>query len=53
MAGVHSVNDVRTMCLQRGEHQLDFFRRDFERLLRHSERMIATTSKLINGRPLN
>ena len=53
MAGAHSVKDVRTMCLQCGEHQLDFFRRDSERLFKHSERMIATTSKLINGRPLN
>ena len=41
------------MCQQCGEHQLDFFRRDSERLFRHSERMIASTSKLINGRPLN
>jgi hypothetical protein len=53
MAGAHSVKDLRTMCLQCGEHQLDFFRRDAERLFKHSERMIATTSKLINGRPLN
>jgi len=53
MAGAHSVKDLRTLCLQCGEHQLDFFRRDAERLFRHSERMIATTSKLINGRPLN
>jgi hypothetical protein len=53
MAGARSVKDVRTMCLQCGEHQLDFFRRDAERLFKHSERMIAATSKLINGRPLN
>ena len=53
MAAAHSVQDVRTMCQQCGEHQLDFFRRDSERLFRHSERMIASTSKLINGRPLN
>jgi hypothetical protein len=53
MAGAHSVHDVRTMCQQCGEHQLDFFRRDCERLFKHSERMIASTSKLINGRPLN
>ena len=53
MAGAHSVKDVRMMCLECGEHQLDFFRRDTERLFRHSQRMIATTSKLINGRPLN
>jgi hypothetical protein len=53
MAGAHSVKDVRMMCLECGEHQLDFFRRDTERLFRHSQRMIATTSKLINGRLLN
>ena len=52
MAGAHSVKDLRTLWLQCGEHQLDFFRRDSERLFRHSERMITTTSKLINGRPL-
>jgi hypothetical protein len=53
MAGAHSVKDVRMMWLECGEHQLDFFRRDTERLFRHSQRMIATTSKLINGRLLN
>jgi hypothetical protein len=53
MAGAHSVRDVRTMYQQCGEHQLDFFRRDSERLFKHSERMIATTSKLIKGLPLN
>ncbi|MGY2906652.1 hypothetical protein [Bradyrhizobium sp. URHC0002] len=53
MAAAHSVQDVRTMCQQCGEHQLDFFRRDSERLFRHSRRMIASTSQLINGRPLN
>ena len=53
MAGAHSVRDITTMCQECGQHQLDFFRRDSERLFKHSERMIATTSKLINGRPLN
>jgi hypothetical protein len=53
MAGAHSVQDVRTMCQQCSEHQLDFFRRDSERLFKHGERMIASTSKLIKGHPLN
>jgi len=53
MAGAHSVRDVKTMCQECGQHQLDFFRRDSERLFRHGERMIATTSNLINGRSLN
>jgi len=50
MAGAHSVQDVKTMCQECGQHQLDFIRRDTERLFRHGERMIAATSSLINGR---
>lgn len=50
MAGAHSVKDVRTMYEECGQHQLDFLRRDSERLFRHGERMIATTSNLIHGR---
>ena len=50
MAGAHSVKDVKTMCQECGQHQLDFLRRDSERLFRHGERMIATTANLISGR---
>lgn len=50
MAGAHSVKDIRTMYQECGQHQLDFFRRDSERLFRHGERMITATSNLINGR---
>ena len=50
MAGAHSFKDVKTMCEECGQHQLDFLRRDSERLFRHGERMIATTSNLIHGR---
>jgi hypothetical protein len=53
MASAHSVKDIRTMCQECGQHQLDFLRRDSERLFRHGERMIAATSNLINGRDLN
>jgi hypothetical protein len=53
MAGAHSVRDVRTMCQECGQHQLDFLRRDSERLFKHGERMIATTSNLISGRTSN
>jgi hypothetical protein len=53
MAGAHSVKDVRTMCQECGQHQLDFIRRDTERLFRQGERMIAATSNLINGRGPN
>ena len=50
MAGAHSVKDVKTMCQECGQHQLDFLRRESERLFRHGERVIATTSNLIHGR---
>jgi len=50
MASAHSVKDVKTMCQECGQHQLDFLRRDSERLFRHGERVIATTSNLIHGR---
>jgi hypothetical protein len=49
MAGARSVRDVKTMCQECGQHQLDFVRRDSERLFRHGERMIAATSNLISG----
>jgi hypothetical protein len=48
MAGAHSVTDIKTMCQECGQHQLDFLRRDTERLFRHGERMIAATSNLIS-----
>lgn len=53
MAGAHSVKDIRTMYQECGQHQLDFIRRDTERLFRQGERMIAATSNLINGRAPN
>jgi hypothetical protein len=53
MAGAHSVRDIKTMCQECGQHQLDFLRRDTERLFRHGERMIAATSNLISGRTPN
>ena len=53
MAAAHSVRDIKTMCQECGQHQLDFYRRDSERLFKHGERMIAATSNLINGRSVN
>ena len=53
MASAHSGWDVKTMCQECGQHQLDFFRRDSERLFKHGEQMIAATSNLISGRALN
>jgi hypothetical protein len=49
LAGSHSVKDWGTMCRECGQHQLDFIRRDCDRLFRHGERVIEATSSLING----
>ena len=53
MAGSHSVKDLKTMCEECGQHQIDFIRRDSERLFKHGEHIIETTSKLFSGRPQN
>ena len=51
MAGSHSVKDLKTMSQECGQHQIDFIRRDSERLFKHGERMIEATSKLFGNRP--
>jgi hypothetical protein len=51
MAGSHSVKDVKTMGEECAQHQLDFIRRDSERLFKHGERMIEATTNLLNNRP--
>lgn len=51
MAGSHSVKDLRTMVEECGQHQIDFIRRDSERLFKHGERMIEAASNLFGNRP--
>jgi hypothetical protein len=51
IAGSHSVKDLKAMWQECGQHQIDFIRRDCERLFRHGERMIETHSKLLSNRP--
>jgi hypothetical protein len=46
IAGSHSVSDLRTMYEECGRHQIDFLRRDNERLFKHGERMMETASRL-------
>lgn len=53
MAGAHSVKDIRTMYEECTKHQLDFIRRDCDRVLRHGERMVEATSNLFKSHPLN
>ena len=53
MAGAHSVKDIRTMYEECSKHQLDFIRRDCDRVFRHGERMVEATSNLFKSHPLN
>jgi hypothetical protein len=50
MAGAHSVKDIKTMYEECGQHQIDFMRRDCERLFKHGQRTIENTSKLFGNR---
>jgi hypothetical protein len=50
MAGSHSVKDLKTMCEECSQHQIDFVRRDSERLFKHGQRMLETTSNLFSNR---
>jgi hypothetical protein len=49
-AAAHSAKDIRTMCGECSQHQIDFVRCESERLFKHGERMIETTSKLFGNR---
>jgi len=50
MAGAHSVNGMRTMLEECSQHQIDFIRRDCDRLYKHSQRMIEANLNLISQR---
>jgi hypothetical protein len=50
MAGSHSVRDLRTMVKECSQHQIDFLRRDSERLFKHGERMLETAGNLLANR---
>jgi hypothetical protein len=51
MAGAHSVNDIRSMYAECSKHQIDFLRRDCDRLFKHGERMIEAGSNLFKNDP--
>jgi len=53
MAGAHSVKDIGTMYEECGRHQLEFIRRDCDRMFKNGERVIGAASNLFKGRPLN
>lgn len=53
MAGAHSVKDIRTMYEECGKHQLEFIRRDCDRVFKNGERVIDAASNLFKSHPLN
>ena len=53
MGGAHSVKDIRTMWEECSKHQVDFIRRDCDRVFKHGERVIEATSNLFKSHPLN
>jgi hypothetical protein len=51
LAESHSVRDLNAMGRACGKHQLEFIRRDWDRLFRHGERLLEATSDLLNNGP--
>ena len=51
LAGAHSVRDIRAMYEECGKHQIEFIRRDCDRIFKHGERMIETASDLFKSPP--
>jgi len=52
-AGAHSVKDIGTMYEECGKHQLEFIRRDCDRVIKNGERVIEAASKLFKAHRLN
>ncbi|CCD84437.1 Conserved hypothetical protein [Bradyrhizobium sp. ORS 285] len=50
LAGVHSVKGIQTMVQECGQHQLDFVRRDCDRLFKHGQRLIDASVNLVGQR---
>ena len=48
LAEAHSVRDWNAMARECGKHQLEFIRRDCDRLLMHGERVITAASSLFD-----
>ena len=48
LGAAHSVQDWKAMGSECGQHQLEFIRRDCDRVLRHGGRLIEATSNLLN-----
>ena len=46
IAGAHSVSNITAVYEECGKHQIEFFRRDWDRVFKHGERMIEATANL-------
>ncbi len=53
IAGAHSVKDIGTMYEECSKHQIDFIRRDCDRVFKHGERVVDAASNLFKSHPLN
>jgi hypothetical protein len=51
LAEAHSVNGLRAMYEECGQHQIDFLRRECDRLSRHGKHVIEVSSSLFDGHP--
>jgi hypothetical protein len=49
LASSHSVRNLNATARECGKHQLEFIRRDCDRLIRHGERLIEATSSLLDN----
>lgn len=49
-AKAHSVRDLNAMARECGTHQLEFVRRECDRMLRHGERLVEASSNLLDHR---
>lgn len=51
LAGAHSVKNIGQLSAECSQHQLDFVRRDCERVLKHAGRVMENASKLLVDQP--
>lgn len=50
LAGAHSVRGFQAMVQECGQHQIDFVRRDCDRLFKHGQRLIDASVNLAGQR---
>jgi hypothetical protein len=53
IASAHSVRDIMTMYVECSKHQIEFIRRDCDRVFSHGERMVEAATSLFKNHPLN